>query len=58
MTGSRDFNLSDTRGVYQRYLKAGALNSKLMVVPGMSHELPDGAWLTRALRYLAGEESD
>jgi len=58
MTGSRDFNLSDTRQVHQRYLKAGALNSELMIVPGMSHELPDAAWLSRALQYLAGEEPD
>lgn len=56
LTGSRDFNLSDSRRVHQRYLKAGALNSELMIVPGMGHELPDAAWLTRALRYLAGDE--
>jgi predicted esterase len=56
LTGSRDFNLADTRRVHQRYLKAGAVNSELMIVPGMGHELPDAAWLTRALRYLAGEE--
>jgi predicted esterase len=58
LTGSRDFNLAETRRVHQRYLKAGALNSELMIVPGMGHELPDAAWLTRALRYLAGEELD
>ena len=56
LTGSRDFNLADTRRVHQRYRKAGALNSELMIVPGMGHELPDGAWLTRALEYLSGEE--
>lgn len=56
LTGSRDFNLADTRRVHQRYLKAGALNSELMIVPGMGHELPDAAWLTRALKYLAAEE--
>ena len=58
LTGSRDFNLADTRRVHQRYLKAGALNSELMIVPGMGHELPGAAWLTRALQYLAGEEPD
>lgn len=58
LTGTRDFNLDETRRVYRRYLEAGAANSELMVIPGMSHELPDAASLTRALRYLAGDAPD
>lgn len=58
VTGPGDFNQSEMRRVHQRYLKAGAGNSKLMVIPGMGHELPDAAVLTRALAYLAGDDPD
>ncbi len=53
LTGSKDFNRVETQGVYHRYLDAGAQFSKLMVVPGMSHELPDAAALEEALDFLA-----
>jgi len=53
LTGSKDFNRVETQGVYHRYLDAGAQLSKLMVVPGMSHELPDAAALEEALDFLA-----
>jgi predicted esterase len=52
LTGSRDFNLDETRKIYRRYLKAGALHSKLIVVPKMSHELPDAKTLAIALEFL------
>lgn len=52
LTGSGDFNRSETSRIYRRYIKAGAKHSKLMVIPGMSHELPDGRALTEALDYL------
>jgi predicted esterase len=56
LTGSRDFNLAETRRIHRRYLDAGAVDSKLMVIPGMGHELPDAEALTQALAYLAGAE--
>ena len=52
ITGSRDFNLDDTRRVYRRYLKAGAEQSKLLIIPGMGHSHPDATALTEALEYL------
>ena len=52
ITGSRDFNRDETRAVYRRYLEAGAVNSKLMVIPGMAHEKPGKQDLNEALDYL------
>ena len=57
LTGSGDFNRSETSRIYRRYIKAGAKHSKLMVIPGMSHELPDAKALTEALDYLKSGES-
>jgi len=56
LSGSRDFNRDETRQIYRRYVKAGAKKSKLMVIPGMSHEHPDAKSLTEALRFLSGQE--
>ena len=56
LTGTADFNLMETRRVHQRYLDAGAQYSRLQVVKGMSHELPDAKALTEALQYLLEEE--
>jgi hypothetical protein len=52
VTGSRDFNLNETRMVYNKYLKAGAKNSLLEVESGMSHELPSAKTLATALDFL------
>ena len=52
LTGSQDFNHDETKRIYRRYIKAGAQQSKLMVIPGMSHEHPDTAALTEALQFL------
>ena len=55
VSGARDFNLSETRIVYNKYLKAGAKNSLLEIENGMSHELPNANTLDAALTFLAGE---
>jgi len=52
LTGSKDFNLIETQGVYHDYLNAGAVHSKLMVIPGMSHEHPDAKNLSEALDFI------
>jgi predicted esterase len=52
VTGSRDFNLNETRIVYNKYLKAGAKNSLLEIESGMSHELPNANTLAAALNFL------
>ena len=57
LTGSRDFNRDETRRVYRRYLKAGAQQSKLMVIGGMKHEHPDASALTEALQFLNNQDS-
>jgi len=56
LTGSRDFNLDDTRRIYRRYIKAGAQHSKLMVIPGMAHAHPDSEALTEALQFLSAQD--
>jgi dienelactone hydrolase len=56
LTGSRDFNRSESSRIYRRYVKAGAKHSKLMVIPSMSHERPDAKALTEALAYLSGQD--
>ena len=56
LTGTRDFNLKETRSVYHRYLKAGALQSKLLIITGMTHEHPDAEALTEALVFLKGQD--
>ena len=52
VTGSRDFNLNETRIVYNKYLKAGAKNSLLEIVSSMSHELPSAKTMATALDFL------
>jgi hypothetical protein len=53
LTGSRDFNRSETTAAYRRYLEAGARFSKLIVVPGLAHEVPGEAALSEALSFIA-----
>lgn len=55
VTGTRDFNLNETRVVYNKYLKAGAKNSLLEIESGMSHELPNAKTLATALGFLDGQ---
>lgn len=55
LTGTKDFNRDETRRIYRKYLKAGAMHSKLMVIPNSSHELPDARSLSEALDYLSGK---
>ena len=56
LTGSRDFNRTQTRQIRKRYVKAGAQHSKLIEVPGMGHSHPDARYLTEALEYLQGQD--
>lgn len=54
LTGRRDFNLEPTRRVQGAYKKAGVVNSKLMVVNNMGHELPRSSSFANAIAYLDG----
>ncbi|MEJ2383648.1 MAG: hypothetical protein P8Y54_04535 [Xanthomonadales bacterium] len=58
LSGARDFNREETRRVYREYRNAGIVHSRLMVIPGMGHELPAAPDLTEALRFLDGEGAD
>ncbi len=52
MTGTEDFNLEDTKQVYDAYQNIGVKNSKLIIVPDMAHKRPDAGHLEDALNYI------
>jgi hypothetical protein len=52
ITGTRDFNLTETRIVYRKYLKAGAENSLLEIENGMGHALPNAHTMATALEFI------
>tara|TARA_R110002073_G_scaffold28167_6_gene89730 strand:+ start:1283 stop:2041 length:759 start_codon:yes stop_codon:yes gene_type:complete len=56
LTGTNDFNLNDTKKVYSKYKKAGATNSKLMVIPRMGHSNPKRTKFAQAIEYLDAAE--
>jgi predicted esterase len=57
LSGSKDFNRMQTRRIQQRYIAAGATHTRLIIVPGMAHRLPDADYLTEALLFLDGQET-
>lgn len=56
LTGTRDFNRTETRKIHKRYVKSGAQYSTLIEVPGMGHNHPDARYLTEAVQYLQGQD--
>ena len=52
LTGTNDFNLAETRKVYQYYADLGLENIKLMVVPHMGHGNPSADKYEQAIRFL------
>jgi predicted esterase len=52
VSGTEDFKLAATARVYRKYKKAGIEASKLIVVDGMGHELPNAATYRRAIEFL------
>lgn len=58
LTGSKDFNEAETRQVYKTYRELGVHNSKLMVVPHMTHRNPDADEFAEAIRFLDGGAQD
>jgi len=52
ISGTEDFKLAATARVYRKYKKTGIEDSKLIVIDGMGHELPDAETLDRALQFL------
>ena len=56
LTGSKDFNRRETRQIQNRYIKAGAQHTRLIVVPGMAHGHPDATYLAEALQFLLDKD--
>ncbi|MEZ5758960.1 MAG: hypothetical protein R3D86_12135 [Emcibacteraceae bacterium] len=52
LTGTKDFNLDDTKNVYAKYKKAGVNKIKLMVIPRMGHSNPKKSQFENALQFL------
>ena len=58
VTGSKDFNLRDTKTVFRKYKKAGVEQIKLMVIPFMSHSNPGKSDYGEAIAWLDGVTED
>lgn len=52
ITGTKDFNLNDTKGVEKSYKGGNFDNTKLIVVNGMGHSTPDAKVFNEAIEYL------
>lgn len=52
LTGSKDFNRSETRRVHRAYRRADVDNVLLLEVPGMDHRMPPAEDLATAINYL------
>jgi len=52
LTGEKDFNLGDTKGVLSAYKGLKVKNTKFLSVPEMAHNTPGEAWFKKAIEYL------
>lgn len=52
ITGTKDFNLNDTKNVVNSYKSSGFKNTKLMVVDGLGHKTPESKEMDQALEFL------
>jgi len=52
VTGTKDFNLNDTKGVVNNYKANGFKNTKLIVVNGLGHKTPETKEMDQALEFL------
>ena len=52
LTGSKDFNRSETRRVHRAYRRAKVENIMLLEVPGMEHRMPPPEDLAQAIAFL------
>ena len=53
VTGEKDFNLANTRAVYEHgFKKEGFKFAKLLEVPGMNHSTPPAEWFEKGLDFL------
>lgn len=53
VAGEKDFNLANTRAVYEHgFKKEGFRNAKLLEIPGMAHSPAPADWLDQGLEFL------
>lgn len=53
VTGSKDFNLSNTSAVFERgFKKAGFSAVELFNIPGQGHAPPSGEWLSKCIDFM------
>ncbi|MCB1232368.1 MAG: hypothetical protein KDN19_19125 [Verrucomicrobiae bacterium] len=53
VTGSKDFNLANTRGAYENgFVAEGFQHVRLFEVPDHGHQPPPADWLERAIQFL------
>ena len=52
LTGSKDFNRSETRSVHRAYRRADVENVMLLEVAGMDHRMPPAEDLAKAISFL------
>jgi len=53
VTGDKDFNLANTKGVYENgFKKEGFQNVKIFQVPNHAHKPPPADWLEKAIEFV------
>ena len=53
VTGEKDFNLKNTRAVYENgFKKEGFKAVEMMNIPGQGHQPPKAEWLKKAIEFL------
>ncbi len=52
LTGEKDFNLADTKAVYEASLKGGFKAVEFFNIPKQGHQPPAAEWLKKSLDYL------
>lgn len=52
ITGEKDFNLADTKAVYEAAVKGGFKAVDFVNVPKQGHQPPAAEWLKKAIEYL------
>ena len=52
LSGTNDFNLANTKAVYDGYRKDNYANVTLLEVPGMGHTVPDAEWFEKGIALL------
>ena len=52
LTGDHDFNLKNTKAVYEAYQQDRFQHATYLQVPGHDHEIPDGEWFEKGIAAL------